>query len=563
MQPSPAIVAQDAVRRLPRWALWLCCLAYVLAGFLGRQAWRNPDISALGVMSELASGDASWLSPTLAQIQPEVDALLPYWIGAVGIALKPDWISPDMAARLPFMVLLLVTLAATWYASYHLARSPMAQPVSFAFGGEAHPIDYARAIADGSVLACIACLGLAQLGHETTPALVQLCATATLLYAMASLRQRGFMAIVVASLSMLALTLSGAPTLALLLGGGAGVLQLLASTSDAEPSERPWLAFWLILAIIGVNVALAQGLDLWRWRIADTPDEWDDWRRLGQLWVWFTWPAGPLVLWALWKWRRQWISRHIAGLHILLPLWFVLVCSLSAVLTSASDRSLLLTLPAMASLAAFALPTLRRSVAALIDWFTLIFFTGSALIIWVVWLSMQTGLPAQPARNVARLAPGFVHEFSWGLFVLAVFATVSWLVLIRWRIGRHRTALWKSLALPAGGAVTCWVLLMTLWLPLLDYARSYQPMATRVIELMGPADKCVAMQGLKQSQIAALQLIGHYRLQPLQAQSTCPWLIVAAPGLAVSMQGQSDNWTLHGTAGHPASKNEQLFIYRR
>ena len=56
-------------------------------------------------------------------------------------------------------------------------------------------------------------------------------------------------------------------------------------------------------------------------------------------------------------------------------------------------------------LAAFALPTLRRSLSALIDWFTLLFFTGCAIIIWVVWLAMHTGVPPQPATNVARLLP--------------------------------------------------------------------------------------------------------------------------------------------------------------
>ena len=45
---------------------------------------------------------------------------------------------------------------------------------------------------------------------------------------------------------------------------------------------------------------------------------------------------------------------------------------------TASDRSLLLSLPPLAALAAFALPTLKRSVASLIDWFTLLFFTGCA-----------------------------------------------------------------------------------------------------------------------------------------------------------------------------------------
>ena len=60
-----------------------------------------------------------------------------------------------------------------------------AQPLAFAFGGEAQPTDYARAIADATLLALIANLGLLQLGHETTPELVQLAACTLFLYALA------------------------------------------------------------------------------------------------------------------------------------------------------------------------------------------------------------------------------------------------------------------------------------------------------------------------------------------------------------------------------------------
>ena len=49
-----------------------------------------------------------------------------------------------------------------------------------------------------------------------------------------------------------------------------------------------------------------------------------------------------------------------------------------------SDRALMLGLPGLAMLAAFALPTLRRSAAAAIDWFSMFFFTGAAITIWVL-----------------------------------------------------------------------------------------------------------------------------------------------------------------------------------
>jgi 4-amino-4-deoxy-L-arabinose transferase-like glycosyltransferase len=84
-QPTPAIVAQNAVRRLPRIALLLLCAAYLLPGLVGRGPWKSADITAFGYMAELArttEGIARWFDPMLLGMRPETPALIPYWIGA-------------------------------------------------------------------------------------------------------------------------------------------------------------------------------------------------------------------------------------------------------------------------------------------------------------------------------------------------------------------------------------------------------------------------------------------------------------------------------------------------
>ena len=88
-KPSPAIIAQSAVRRLPRLALLLFCIAYILPGFLGRGPWKNADIAAFGTMRELAAGNTPWLQPQLLGQTGEVEALAPYWLGALAIKAFP------------------------------------------------------------------------------------------------------------------------------------------------------------------------------------------------------------------------------------------------------------------------------------------------------------------------------------------------------------------------------------------------------------------------------------------------------------------------------------------
>jgi hypothetical protein len=557
-QPNPAIVAQDAVRRLPRLALLLFCAAYVVPGFVGRGPWKSADITGFGHMFELARGSAPWLSPALMGLAPEFDALLPYWLGAWAIKLAPGWITPDLAARLPFMALLALTLSATWYAVYYLARSPQAQPVAFAFGGEAKPTDYARAIADGGLLALVACLGLAQFSHETTPSLTQLAFTATSFFGIAAMRYRPLPASLALLAGLLGLVLSGAPSLAMLFGlGGIAIILVDRHPDPAAVLQPGWRALLVAIAVLAA-AAVAFALDLWQWRIEPAfPREW---RALGRLLAWFTWPAWPLALWTLWRWRRQLTSRHVA-----LPLWYAAVAVGTMLLTPSSDRSLLLALPAAAALAAFALPTFSRSASAAIDWFTLIFFSICAIAIWVIWVSMQTGVPAKPAANIARLAPGFTPSFSLLAFAAALAGTLAWAWLVRWRTGRHPPVIWKSLVLPAAGTALCWLLLMTLGLPVLDYARSYAPMVQNVRKVMTPtASGCVEELGLSRAQLTAFMYHGGMDLRHAAYEPQCPWLLVAAPlQPAAHVSLDLKDWRLVANVRRPSDRDENVLVYRR
>ena len=567
---NPAIVAQSAVRRLPRWILWTLCLAYVLPGFMGRTPWKADDMEAFGFMLNLAqswgSESVAWLKPTLLGQTDNAAALLPYWLGAWAIQMAPQGMPMDTAAHLPFIALLGLTLAATWYAVYALARTPAAQPVTFAFGGEAKPADYARAIADGGLLALLACLGLARLSHEATPALAQLSFSALLFFALASLARKRMVALLCAAVAIFGLALSGAPALAMILGAGGAIVMALDTGQPQSLRVRKVDVAWVLIICLA-TAAITSALGLWRWRIASS--HLFEIKAMTRLLLWFTWPAWPLALWTLWRWRYQ-LKSVSANPHLSLPLWFLSVAIATTWVSGLSDRALLISLPALATLAAFALPTLKRSVSAFIDWFTLLFFSVGALIIWTVWLSMQTGFPAQPAINVARLAPGFVLEFSMTAFIIASLATLAWASLVKWRAGRHRSALWKSMVLPASGAILCWLLVMTLWLPLLDFGRSYAPLVNKVRSMMGATD-CVHYFGLTKAQGAAFQFHGQLKLIPIATRadkastdaSHCAWLVVDTQALALfHKEVDASAWTQHATVRRPSDNNEDIVLFR-
>jgi hypothetical protein len=547
-QPTPALVTQRAAARLPRWALLLLCAAYLLPGLLGRDPWRNADLTAYGYMLGLAEGRMSWWGPSLGGLPAET-ALLPHWLGAWCIQGLGSWMDPALAARLPFAGLLALTLALIWYSAYHLARSDAAQPLPFAFGGEAEPAAYARALADGAMLAAIASLGLLQLGHETTPELVQLALLSTFMwaYAAAPVRRWACRSAVLVVLPLLAL--SGAPTIALVLGG-LGLLLGSRSSHTQVRSLWPWLLAGLALA-----AGLASEIGAWQWRVS-LRSNWQDWAGIARLLLWFTWPTLPMAGWTLWRWRSHWASRHIA-----LPLTLAAVNVACAILMNGSDRALLRALPSLAILAAFALPTLSRTASAAVDWFSVFFFSTSALTLWVIYSSMQTGLPAQPAINIVRLAPGFQPSFSSLAVFFGLCGSAAWVALVRWRTARHRDPVWKSLVLPASGVALAWLLTMTLMLPVIDYARSTRPLVRQVLREV-PATACISAPGLSRTHIAGLEVFGHYTVNARDAAeaSGCPYLLTLS---RAANSPTPPGWQLLTRIRRPVDRAEHLSLYRK
>lgn len=547
--PNPALVTERAAQRLPRVALLLFCAAYLLPGLFGRDPWKNADITAFGYMANIAQGYTSWWEPTVGGLAGDA-ALLPYWLGAISIKLLSPWLLPELAARLPFAMLLGLVLLWTWYSTYHLARTEAAQPLPFAFGGEANPIDYARAIADGALLAVIASLGLLEAGHETTPELVQLAGVALYMYALAASPYRTWQSRLAVLVALPAIAASNAPGIALMLGL---VGTVVCARSSYEPARRfvPWV---IAATVLGAIVATL--LNAWAVRLSGYEDLGDVWSLVRML-AWFTWPTWPMALWTLWRWRNYLTHRHIS-----VPLGCMLVGVIACIAMGGSDRALMLALPPLAVLAAFALPTLHRGTSAAIDWFSVFFFSILAMAAWFYYVVLQTGEPARAANSVTRLVPGFTPKVSFVAIAIAALATLAWLWLVRWRTGRNRHPLWKSLVLPASGVALGWLLAMTLFLPAIDYNKSYRALVNRVAQHV-PSDACIAAPRMPRGQVAALEYFGAYRVDAVtpEAETRCEFLLL------VEKAGQPgptrDGWSLVARERRPADRTEVTAIYRR
>src|SRR5580693_5533557 len=173
----------SATNALPRWLLLTISIVYAAFGLFGRDPWKNEDAAGFGVMWTMAKGNAhDWLLPNLVGKYLTDNGPLGYWLGASSIRALAPWVDASNASRVFTGLLFCGACAFVWYTAYLLGRRAEVQPFKYAFGGEPEPRDYGRTLADGALLILLACFGLAERGHETTPQLGQFAGTALLLY---------------------------------------------------------------------------------------------------------------------------------------------------------------------------------------------------------------------------------------------------------------------------------------------------------------------------------------------------------------------------------------------
>jgi hypothetical protein len=105
--------------------------------------------------------------------------------------------------------------------------------------------------------------------------------------------------------------------------------------------------------------------------------------------------------------------------------------------------------------------------------------------------------------------------------------------------------------------------MMTLWLPVLDYARSYVPVVQGITRLMD-APGCVQALGLNRGQLAAFRFHARLELEQASRESACRWLLMPQelqPTLRIAMDEKQ--WQVVGVVRRPADRNDNLVLYRR
>ena len=564
---KPVRLSAAATIALPRWGLIALCLLYILPGIVRRDPWKVDDASGFGIMWTMAHGALSdWLSPNIVGMGMPNEAPLTYWIGAILIRVF-GWLTGDaLAARLSILVFFAIGTLAVWRTAYVLGRRSESQPLKRAFGGQPAAMDYGRTLADGALLIYVASLGLLLRSHETAATALQVSMVAVVMYAAACLfdrpTARAATGLGVAT-GLLLLTANWITPLLLFVS-----FVLVAALRYREvlpkllmislPIMMALPAAWLLSRQVTTMASVADWLAIGRRELgmASTSNT----RELLKTSVWYLWPAWPIAAWAVYAWRSQ------LTLHILLPAAVVAGLALMTLFSpSARDHALLPLLPPLAILATFGLPTLKRGAINAIDWFSVMTLSAIAGFIWLGWLAKQTGWPPQLAHNAFRAAPGFQPEFSSVALAVALMTSVGWLLLLYWRLGRRPPVLWRAVVLSTGGIVLCWVLLMTLWLPWLNYRQSYAAVAEQLGAALPSTYRCVDTDEVGPAQRASFAYLGHVKFSR-PGDKRCEFLLVQDDRLLSKggqMKSVDDRLTLLWQGRRAADRHELFRLFRR
>jgi len=532
--------------------VWVSMLvaAWVLFGLVGHDPWKADEAYTFGIVVDyLRHGD--WVVPTLAGESFVEKPPLFYIVSAASAYLFGGLFPLHDAARLATGFFVGMTL--------------------LFLGLTAREI-YGRGYAAACIVIFISCLGTFVRLHQLITDVALLAGIAVGIFGLALARRTLWSASAALGIGATCAFFAKG-----LLGPGLLALTSLLLLSFAPWRTRRYLAALSIAALIAIIPAT-----IWMHALyARSPALFHEWFVLnnfgrflgftrigphappgyyGYTLLWYAFPALPLAGYAVWtSWRRA--DAETTRRNIQLPA--VLAIVVACVLGFANDSRELYLLPLMLPLSLLAavgivwLPaTGVRAMSRSAVWG----FGAAALLIWLGWLVLVSGIPNRMQALLLAYQPGFVPTVRWIHLALAVCATlVSGFVLSRRNIASSGQALMQW----ALGLTLCWALLATLWVPFLDAGKSYRAMIDSLASQL-PGNGCVASLNLGEPQRGLMVYFAHVTTVRLEVvpDARCEALLVQGRRITGAPPPEPD-WIAVWEGARPGDLKEFYRLYRR
>ncbi|MES2499221.1 MAG: glycosyl transferase [Pseudomonadota bacterium] len=492
MSTPPTRVGERAKTHL----LLVLCAVWLFIGLIGHAPWKPFESHSISTIKNMLDS-SQYLAPHSAGNSNIVDPPLFYLSAALLAKILQPILPMHDAARIATGLWMLVTLLMIGMAGRELWDKGIGRQTTFVFMGS---------------------LGLIVSAHTLTPAVASLTGLATGFYALALSKRRPYRASVLLAFGLIVSFLStGLLPLSILLATclilpclfnfwrSKSFLHLVAL---AVAIASPFLAIWPVLCMIFhpdlFNV-------WWQQSIAQFNNSYHLYF-LNTL-LWYAWPALPLAIWGAWRYRAQLLSKS----RFQLILTFTLVAWV--LIGFGAERKDIFALPLLIPLTAMAggsIETLKRGTAGALNWFGLILFGLMSSLIWLGWIAMMTGSPAKIKERLVFLSGLPQLNFSFIAVVLATAVSLIWI----FAIFRSQHSNRSSATNWAIGMTCVWTLLMTLWLPMIDSARSYSAVFTKLKHALPKQYSCISSRHLGESQRDLLHYYVNVKTLPYEIEQS-------------------------------------------
>ena len=282
-------------------------------------------------------------------------------------------------------------------------------------------------------------------------------------------------------------------------------------------------------------------------------------------------PVSPLALVALIAALAPARSRadfwcRLSAPQVLLPTLFAGI-GVAVLEMSATVRELYV-LPFIAPLAVLAVlgvPRLPQRLHTAWDLVSRVLFGVLVVLAWVIWATVTQPVSKHaPLHVLGRWLPlDWVMPIHPVLIVAALALTIGWL----WLLPTLRHAgIWRGALSWCLGAIVAWGLVSTLLLPWLDIAKSYRSVfddLSRHLAVDWNDGDCMASIDLGESEAPMLYYFTGVLHQPIlnAADTACTWLIVG--GRRDDAKSPGDGWRLYWSGARPGDTDELLRVFVR
>ena len=271
---------------------------------------------------------------------------------------------------------------------------------------------------------------------------------------------------------------------------------------------------------------------------------------------WFTFPVLPVALYALWRQRLTALVHPAMQYGMVASLVMLLMLSVSESVRAVYALPLLVPLAILAAPSVSLIPRLADRAWAGLSHLLFGLLSG---VIWLGWAIMMTtdATPAWPW--LLRLLPAdFVPAFDLPTFSLALTLTLAaWYAL---RLFSRQPAIGLTSWLT--GLTLTWALLTTLWMPWLDYGKSYQQVFSAI---PWPSSvNCVSSIGMGESERAMLDYVAHRTTirREILPDANCNTLLLQGYAATGSKEVDPSLWEPMWEGARPGDDWQRFWLFR-